>query len=169
MPKPSLGDIISSVPDPMLSDNFSLEIPNIPTGASSTPLYMQCRTAAKPGITINAVEVQLFGHTTEHAGNLTYSHDMSVEYLDNRKAQIMTLIEDWCELCRSHETQHGSYKNEYARDAYLKIYDQKGLTVVTYQIVGLWPNTMPETQFDGQASNVIAHQIGFKYDYYKRK
>ena len=164
MPKPSLGDIAAAIPDPMLSDNYSLDIPNVPTGASSRPLLMQCRTASKPGLTINAVEVQLFGHTLEHAGNLTYSHDMQVEYVENRFMQIHTILEGWAEYVRSHDTQHGAYKSEYARDGYLKLFDQKGRTVKEYRIEGMWPSSIPETPFDGQASNLIAISVGFKYD-----
>lgn len=169
MGKPTLSDVASSIPDPMLSDNFSLDIPNVPTGDSTVSLYMQCQQATKPGMTVNAVEVQLFGHTTEHAGNLTYNHDLSVTYVENRKAQILRLLERWAEYCRSHDTQHGHYKSEYARDAYLKIYDQKGLTVATYRIVNLWPTTVPDVSFDGTNSTAITLQVGFKFDYYEEK
>lgn len=165
MPKPSLGDIASSVLDPMLSDNFSLDIPNVPTGDSTTALYMQCQQATKPGVTINAVEVQLFGHTVEHAGNLTYNHDMSVQYLENRKAQILSILERWAEYAKSHDSQHGAYKSEYARDGYLKIYDQKGNTVKTYRIVNMWPSQVPDVQFDGSNSSIITLGVTFKFDY----
>lgn len=167
MPKPTLGDISAAVPDPMLSDNFVLDIPNVPTGASSTPLLMQCRTATKPGFTINNVEVQLFGHTTEHAGNLTYTHDLTVEYVENRQAQIHSILEAWGELVRSHDTQHGAYKSEYARDAYLRVYDQRGVKVKEYRITNVWPSAVPDTNFDGQASNLITLSVTFKYDAYE--
>lgn len=166
MAKPTFADVQNAVPDPLLSDNFLLNIPNIPTNDSPLPLMFQCRTVAKPGKTINAVEVQLFGHTQEHAGNTTFSHDMSVEYVENRRAQIHTIIEAWMELCRSDETQTGEYKNEYARDAFLQLFDQKGIVVKEYKIEGLWPNTMPETSLNGAASDLIALQVGFKYDRY---
>jgi T4-like virus tail tube protein gp19 len=166
MPKPSLSSVAASIVDPMLSDNYELRFPNIPTGDNIVPFIMQCRTASKPGITINPVEVQLFGHTLEFAGNLTYSHDMAVEYLENRKAEITSTLERWAEMIRSHESQHGAYKNEYSRDAYLYIYDQKGIIVKEYVIVNCWPSQVPETAFDGQSSNAIALQVTFKYDYY---
>lgn len=166
MPKPSIGDVAASIMDPMLSDNFVLEIPNVPTGANTVPLRMQCQQATKPGMTINAVEVQLFGHTLEHAGNLTYNHDMTVQYLENRKAQIQGLLEAWAEYVRSHDSQHGAYKSEYARDGYLTIFDQKGTKVKEYRIVNMWPSVVPEVQFDGTASNIITLSVTFKFDYY---
>lgn len=165
MPKPTIGDIQAAVPDPMLSDNYVLSIPNVPTGDSSTPLMMQCRTAVRPGYTINNVELQLFGHTVEHAGNLTYTHDLPIEYVENRNGVIHTILDNWADLIRDHETQHGAYKNEYSRPAYLKIFDQRGRTVKEYRIVNIWPNQVPDTQFDGQAANLITISVTFKFDY----
>ncbi len=166
MPKPNIGDVAAAIPDPMLSDNFVLDIPNVPTGANTVPLRMLCQQASKPGMTINAVEVQLFGHTLEHVGNLTYSHDMTMQYLENRMAQIQTILENWAEFCRSHDTQHGAYKSEYARDGYLTIFDQKGAKVKEYRIVNMWPSQVPEVQFDGTNSTAITLSVSFKYDYY---
>lgn len=169
MAKPTLGDINVAMMDPMLSDNFVLDIPNLPTGETAVPLRMLCQQASKPGIMLNPVEVQLFGHTTEHVGNLTYSHDMTVQYLENRKAEVQTRLENWAEYCRSHDTQHGAYKSEYARDGYLTVFDQRGNMVVSYRITNMWPSQVPEVQFDGSNSSVITLSATFKYDSYDRR
>jgi hypothetical protein len=169
VPKPSLGDIIAAVPDPMLSDNYVFDIPNIPTGANSIPLRMQCQQAAKPGMTLETVDVQLFGHTTKHAGRLTFTHEMQVQYLENRRAQITSILEGWSEYARSHQSQHGAYKNEYARDGYLTVFDQKGQRVKEYRVVNLFPTQIPETQFDGTSSTVILLGATFTYDYYEER
>lgn len=169
MPKPNLGAIISAIPDPLLSDNYQLEFPNVPTGDSSVPLLMQCRSATKPGVTVNNVEVQVFGHTLEHAGNKTFSHDMTVEYVENRSMQIHSILERWAELIRGTQTQHGSFKSEYARPGVLTVFNQKGEVVFVYQIEGCWPSAVPDTSFDGSASNLISLSVSFKYDYYYNK
>ncbi len=169
MPKPSIGDIAAAIADPMLSDNFVLDIPNIPVPGSTQGLLMQCQQASKPGMTLNKVEVQLFGHTLEHAGNLTYSHSMAVTYLENRKAEIQGILERWTEFARSHTSQHGAYKSEYARDAYLRIFDQKGIKVKEYRIVNIFPSEVPEIQFDGSNSTIITVAANFSYDWYELK
>jgi hypothetical protein len=169
MAKPSLGAVLAAVPDPLLSDNFQLAFPNVPTGDNSIPLLMQCKTAIKPGFTINNVEVQLFGHTVEHAGNKTFSHDLSVEYVENRMLQIHDILEGWGNLIRGTQTQHGAFKADYARDGYLTVFDQMGNTVKEYVIVNCWPSVVPDDPFDGTAANVISMQISFKYDYYYDK
>jgi len=167
MGKPTLGQIAAAVLDPMLSDNFQLNFPSVPTGANSQPLLMQCRTASKPGWTINNVEVQLFGHTLEHAGNLTYGHDLTVEYVENRSAQISKILEDWGHMVRNPETQTGAYKSEYQRDGELTVFDQKGNTIRSYIIHGCWPSQLPDLPFDGQASNIISLSVTFKYDWWE--
>lgn len=163
--KPSLGDVNRAIPDPLLSDNFQLSFPNVPVGNGDSLLF-QCKSVSKPGVTINNVEVQLFGHTTEHAGNKTFSHDMTVEYIENRSMQIHDILERWAELIRGTQTQHGAFKSEYARDGYLTVFNQKGEVVYVYHIKNCWPSSVPETPFDGSASNAITLSVTFKYDSY---
>lgn len=165
--KPTLGDIAASVLDPMLSDNYLLNIPDVPGGGNANALRMQCTSAVKPGSTINAVEVQVFGHTLEYAANKTFSHDMSVEYVENRTGQITAALEAWADLIRGTETQLGGYKSEYARSAYFTIFDNKGQTVREYEIVGLWPSAVPDLSFNGSSSSIITLSVSWKYDYYK--
>lgn len=165
MAKPSFGDVAASILDPMLSDNFMLNIANLPMpGGFENALRMQCQSATKPGVTVNSIEVQVFGHTIEYAGNLTYGHDMSVEYVENRSAQITQTLDNWAEFIRSHDSQHGAFKREYARDGILTIYDQKGATVKAYRIENMWPTTIPDLSFNGSSSSLITLSASFKYD-----
>ncbi len=169
MAKPNLGAVISSIVDPMVSDNFDLSISSVPGGGGNvTPLLMQCQQATKPGMTVENVEVALFGHTIEYAGRMTFSHDLSVTYVENRKAEITNLLEGWAQYIRETQSQHGHYKADYMRDAKLTIYDQTGATVSTYNIKNCWVATVPEVQFDGSSANLITLQASFKYDWYEK-
>lgn len=166
MPKPTLGAVQASIADPLYSDNFQLNIPNLPNGLSENPLplLLQMRTGTKPGLTIAAQEVQVFGHTIEYAGNLTYNHDLSFEYVENRSLQIHKIIEGWMELIRNHETQHGAYKADYARNGDLTIFDNKGEVVAEYTIINMWPTTLGDISFDGSTATVISVSITWKFD-----
>ena len=169
MPKPSLGEVNDQVKDPMLSDNFVLSISNVPQqGGAEKPLRVQCQQAVKPGMTVENVEVMLFGHTLEYAGRLTYSHDMSVTYVENVKGEIIRIFEKWAEVIRSHTSQHGEFKVGYARDAVLQIMDNKGDIVLEYKIKNIWPSSVPDIQMDGTSANLITHQISFKYDWVEK-
>lgn len=162
--KPSFGDVSNSILDPMLSDNFMLNIPNVPGGGNAGPLRMQCRTASKPGSTYNSVEVQVFGHTLEFASNLTYGHDLSVDYVENSSAQITKTLEAWGKLIRDPETQHGEFKKVYATDGKFTIFDQKGNVVREYTIENMWPSQIPDLSFDGSSSSSLSLSVTFKYD-----
>lgn len=167
--KPTLGQLSASVLDPMLSDNFLLDIPNIPGGGNSNALRIQCQSAVKPGTTINAVEVQVFGHTLEFAGNKTFNHDMTIEYVENRSAQITTTLEAWHDLIRATETQLGEYKTGYAVNGYFTIFDNMGKTVREYEIFNMWPSVVPDLSFNGTSSTIINLSTTFKFDYYTLK
>lgn len=166
---PDIGKVSAVVADPWLSNLFTFEIPNVPTGAQDEEkLLVQCQSTVLPGWTINQVEVALFGHTLEYAGNLTYNHDMSTTYIDNSKGDIRRIMEKWGDKCRSGKTQLGSYKNEYSRTAKLTIYDTAGKAVLAYNIYGLWPSTLPDGNLDGTSATAISHAIGFKMDWYEK-
>lgn len=168
MPKPQIGKVISVIKDPMVSDQFVLEFPGVPTGdADSEPLMIHCQQATKPGMTLNEVQVQVFGHTLVYAGNVTFSHDMSVTFVENVRGGIMRCLERWSEIARNHLTQHGEFKAGYARDAKLTIFDNKGDAVLIYKVVNVWPSSIPDTSFDGTAANLITHSVSFKFDYYE--
>lgn len=168
MAKPSLGSVMASVVDPMLSDNYQLQFGRVPGGGDPLPLLMQCQQATKPGATIEPVDVALFGHQIEYAGRLTYTHDLSVTYVENRRGQITTALDNWAEFIRDHRTQHGAYKIDYQSDATLTIFDQAGSVSLAYKIVNCWITAVPEIQFDGSASNLITMQATFKFDYVER-
>lgn len=168
MAKPQLGKILSVIKDPMVSDQFTLEFPKPPTGGADVePLMIHCQQAVKPGMTVNEVQVQLFGHTLVYAGNLTYSHDMQVTFVENVRGGIMRALERWAEKCRNHLTQHGEFFAGYTDDATLTIFDNVGNASLIYKIYGIWPSSIPDTQFDGTNANLITHGVSFKYQYYE--
>jgi hypothetical protein len=164
MAKPTLSEVLR-IKDPMLSDNFELLIPKVPGGGSAKALRIQCKTAVKPGSTVNEVLMELFGHSVVHAGSVQYSHDLPVTYLEDSKGTITKTLEAWKKEIRDHETQSGSYKEDYSTDAEFIIYDQAGKKVLNYTIVNIWPNQIPDLQFDGAASTQgIEVSASFKFD-----
>lgn len=170
--RPDITELAKEIKDPMLSDSFVLTFPKLPAGLGadiSKRLMLHCQQATKPGMTINPVEVQLFGHTLEYAGNNTFSHDMSVTFIENRDGNIQAILEKWAIHCRHPTTQIGAYKegaDGYAAKAELEIFDQTGKSVKTYHIFGCWPSSVPEVSFDGSNSSLITLACTFKFDTY---
>ena len=177
MPKPQLGRILSVIKDPMVSDHFTLELPMVAqVNGDPETLLIQCQSATKPGETIDEVAVALFGHTVVYAGRKVFNHDLNVTYVENVRGTIMRTFEKWAELIRGTYTQHGRFKggennavsSGYAVNGKFSIFDNVGDLVLEYTLYNMWPATLPETQYDGSASNLITHSIGFKYDWYER-
>jgi hypothetical protein len=130
-------------------------------------LRLQCKTAIKPGSTLEQIEYQLFGHEVKFAGRLTYTHTMSVEYVENWKGSITRILEKWQEVGRYHKSQHGEFKNTYAVNAELVIYNQRGESSLTYKIYNIWPTEIPDLQFDGSAATPLSLSANFSYDFYE--
>lgn len=173
MPKVNLDEAIS-IADPLLSDNFELVFPNLPAPVAAAnaieSLRIQCRTAIKPGFTLEEVLVEVFGHTIRHAGRKTVSGSMSVEYVENSQMNVYTPLEQWSDACRSFQTQAGLLKAEYAVPATFRIFSQDGTTVVAeYEITGVWPKTVPDLNFDGQSAQAIPVAVEFSFDDVERR
>lgn len=164
MPKPTLDDVLN-VEDPMLGDNFDLTFTSVPGGGDNRQLTIQCKTASKPGTTIQEVEMELFGHKVMHAAKRDWTHDMPIEYVEDSKGSITTQLEAWAEVIRAHDTQHGAFKRDYAVDAIFKIYDQTGAVAKEYKIINCWPSEVPEIQFDGSGGQAITLSATFKFDH----
>jgi hypothetical protein len=169
MSKPEIGRVQSVIKDPMLTMDFMLEFPNIPTGSGDEePLLIHCQQATKPGTTLEAVEVQVFGHTLEYAGRMTFSHDMSVNFYENARGTIQRILEKWSTIARDFRDQHGEFKEGYARDFKFSIFDAKRGTPLIYTIKNGWPTGVPEIQFSGNESNAVMLSVTFKYDWIEK-
>lgn len=165
MAKPTLTDAIN-IGDPLLSDNYEFTIPELPDNVSdgSESLRIQCKTATKPGNTIEEVLVEVFGHKVRHAGSNTTTGSMAVEYTENSEMAIYTVLEEWLEVCRSHETQLGAFKEDYAVSAKFRIFKQDGSEAATYTVTGVWPKTVPDLSFDGSSSQALPVAVEFSFD-----
>ena len=167
MPKPSLDEVLA-VGDPMLNDNFDLQFTNIPGGADGRKLRVQCKSGIKPGMSITQAEMELFGHKTIHAARKTFSNTMSISFHESYDGLINTALEDWSEICRSTDSQSGSFKADYATTARMTIYDQTGAESLNYDIFNCWPLEVPDMTFDGAGGTAMTVDASFAYDYYKR-
>lgn len=167
MPKPSLDDVLN-VGDPMLNDNFDLTFTRVPGGGDGRALRVQCKSGIKPGMSVATAEMELFGHKTMHAARKTFSNSMSISFHESYDGIINTSLEDWSEICRSTDTQSGSFKRDYATTARLTVYDQTGAPALDYDIFNVWPTEIPDATFDGAGGTAMTVDATFAYDYYKR-
>ena len=173
MPKPNMSQVQNAIQDPLLSINYAFWFPVLPTAVATTAvphLLLQCKSATKPGSTINAVEIQLFGYTFEHRGNKSFNHDMSVSYMENSQLDITRIIEAWSEYACSAQTQAGAPKlgtTGYAKDGVFTIFNQQDKAVAQYIIHACWPSVVPDLSFNGESATALDVQATFKFDWYE--
>lgn len=168
MAKPTLLEL-QALPDPAQSDHYELIIPDIQgiVPGFSAAMRIQCQQAALPGMNIEVVSQEAAGNQLQHAGRATFNHDFQLTMIESRTLIIHKGLRQWMKKCRDHNTQLGSYKSEYGRQAQLIAYDQKGIAVDTFNIFGLWPSAIPELPFDGTASNIITIACTFQIDWWQ--
>lgn len=168
MAKPTLQEMMQ-LPDPAQSDHFEFIIADIPGGGSgsSGSLRIQCQQVVLPGKSIEPVSQETSGNQLQHVGRSLYSHDVSITFIETRMYTAHKAIRNWIEYCRRHETQLGHYKAEYAKTATLKAFDQKGTTIEEFTLYGVWPNQLPDVQYDGTSSSIIMIAAGFQCDWWE--
>lgn len=167
MPKPSLNDVLN-VADPMLNDNFDFTLSSVPGGGDNRMLTIQCKTAVKPGTSLVEVEVELFGHKVLHAAKREWSKELPLEFVESHNGPITRALENWAERIRGKDTQHGSFKRDYAVDGIFTIYDQTGNVAMEYKITNCWPSQVPDIQFDGTGGAIATLSASFKFDHVER-
>lgn len=168
MSKVTLTEVLG-INDPMLNDNFELTFTKVPGGgADGRQMRLQCRSGVKPGMSIQEVEIELFGHKVKHAARKVFSGSMSVGFVESYEGRITQGLEAWAEMIRGTDTQSGSFKRDYATTAVLNIFDQTGAVSLTYNIYNVWPTQVPDYSFDGAGGSAIQVDVEFAYDYYER-
>lgn len=167
MPKPNFN-AVAGIIDPMLNDNYEVILASIPGGGDNRKFTIQCKTATKPGSTIENVEYALFGHSVVFASKRTWTHETTLEYYETDDGLITTQLENWANIIKNEETQHGAFKKEYAVLGQFNIYRTDGSLALRYEMLNVWPKTVPEHAMDGAGGTNITYSISFAFDKVKR-
>lgn len=166
MARSSLQDI-RSLPDPLLSYNWDLFIPVVPSGSDFRSLTIKCQNVTLPGVSVEDVPVTLHGVTVKYAGREMYTNQFTASFLETRDMSTRDVFRGWIEYCRNSAANTGQYKINYETTAILALYDDKGNTVRSINIYGCFPQAMDEPSLDGSGSNPVLYSVTFNYDFHK--
>ena len=155
---------VRSLPDPLLSYNFDLIIPNIPGGGDTKRLTIKCQSSSIPGTSVEDVTVSLHGVDLKFAGRQMWSHTLTTTYVETRDMSTRFAIKRWIEFCRNTRLNSGNYKANYATLADLVLYDDVGNVIRTTRMEGFFPQTMDDAAVDGTSSTVVTIGVTFAYD-----
>lgn len=166
MQRTGLEDI-SQIKDPLLLYNWGLVIPNVPGGGNSYQLTLRCQTTAIPGITLEDALVQLRGMELNYAGRPVWSHNLPFTYLEARDMVTRQSLLRWFYTARDFRNNTGSYKEDYATDCDLELYDDVGNVVRTIRLFGVFPKSLDDLATESTGSTVAAFSGTFSFDYFR--
>ena len=156
---------IAALPDPLLQYQAELFVPTIPGSGSGTGLKTRLKTFAIPGEEKEDVEVTLHGVTLKYAGRTTYTHTMSLTFIETRDIYVMTQLKAWLAYSRNILQTQGTYKSQYSTTAYISLYDDTETVVQTIKIFGSFMQSMTEVNLDGSVSSPVEVTAQLYYDY----
>lgn len=166
MARSSLSDVQGSIVDPAQTWNFDLFFEKLPAGlgGDTSMLTIRCQATALPGTDMEPIEVELHGVKIRYRGRRTYSGTFTVTFAENVDWTTYEMFKSWHNLMLSWEMNTGSSSAVYKVPATLTMYDDAGNEVKSYQITGVWPQTVPEIAFNGAESAYVQPEITFSFD-----
>lgn len=169
MAKPRLEELFA-LPDVLQQDNFEIVFTKTPTivgNADIRNLRIQCMNVTMPGRTLETAPVNLFGHEIHFAGRTTVTHTFQATFVETRAFPIHRPLYRWMEYARDSRTQHGASKEFYCGTAEVTVLSEAGIPVAVCELLNMYPETLPETNFDGSATGIIQLPVTFKYDQWR--
>lgn len=157
---------IMALPDAAQSWNFDLKIPTIPgSPLSAEVLTFKCKSTALPTSSIEAVKIELHGVSKQEAGRATYEHSFTSIFMETIDYTTYLAFRAWRDYMRSWKRNTGTNSQDYAIRVELDVYDNAGNVSNTMVLVGAWPQSINEIQYDGAQSTVIDVTIMWSFNY----
>jgi len=164
MARTSLYDV-QSIPDPAQSWEFDLFLPSIPGSSNTNQLTYRCMSAVVPGTEIDEVRVPLHGVELVFMGRRNYTHTFNTQMLEAIDWQTRAQLKAWMDAGRDWITNTGSQSSTYKVNLQLVLYNDMPQVAQTITIFGAWPKAIQDVSLNGGASEHIAPEITWTYDY----
>lgn len=175
---------VTGLGDPLTSSLYALTF-DLPTGVTrigagldssndeaaglegSRMLQIACQSVTLPAKTIEPTPLEVHAHTLRFTGRVTFDGVLTVTFVENRNMAIYRQLYEWQKSAKSHTTQLGLYKSQYATDATLEVFDNSGYAKAEYDIKKLWLSGLPEVPFD-QNDTLITLTATFAFDWFEQ-
>lgn len=163
MARVGLSNILA-LPDPLLGYQAELYVPTIPGSGAGDGLKTRLKTFSIPGEEKEDVEVTLHGVTTKYAGRTTFTHEMTLQFIETRDIYVMTQLKTWLAYSRNILQTQGTYKIQYATTAFIWLYDDTETIVQTIKVFNAFLKNMQEVSMDGSQSAPVEVSATLSYD-----
>lgn len=166
MGRSSLQDV-AGLADPAQLWNFDLFFDRLPSGVSGNlrNLTFRVKTTEYPGAEVEGVEVELHGVKLMYMGRATYTHELSVTFLEGVDWETRNAFYQWRELGRSWTKNSGVDSSVYKTSATLTMYDDTPNEAKTVKLIGVWPKSIQAISLDNTQSAAVELSVTFSFDY----
>lgn len=167
MAKPTLDETLS-LPDVLQQDNFEFLVTRAPINQPDIRnMRLTAMNLTVPGRTLEKAPVPLHGYEISFAGRNTNPHQFQCTFVETRAFTNWRALKYWMEYARSSETQHGTSKQFYAGTAEITILSEAGIPVAVMELRNLFPEAVPDTNFDSSATGIIQLPVTFHFDEFR--
>lgn len=157
---------------------------------TETARYMEfwCESANIPGVSLNVNEIRRYGYgTIEKKPYASLNNDINMSFLGDAKGAIWTYFQQWLRLIVNYDMRKGiiaetgmmpgqspflmSYKDDYAVDIYLYVFDDRNNEILTIVLRDAYPIFVGDVQLNwGDTNSLMRIPVTFTvYDWYNDK
>lgn len=151
-------------------------------------LEFWCESANIPGVSLNVNEVRRYGYgTIEKKPYASLNNDITMSFLGDAKGAIWTYFQQWLRLIVNYDMRNGitadtgmiphqgpfemTYKDNYAVDIYLHVYDDYGEEILRIVLREAYPIFVGDVQLNwGDTNSLMRIPVTFTvFDWYNDK
>jgi len=154
---------------------------------SNTVRFLEfwCESANIPGVSLSATEVRRYGYgNIEKKPYVTMNNDVTMSFLGDAQGIIWTFFQQWIKLIVNYDMRNGitgstgvtsgqapfelSYKEDYAVDIHLSIFDDLGNEAIHVLLREAYPIFVGDIQLNwGDTNSIMRIPVTFAvYDWY---
>lgn len=161
--RPTLNDY-QSTGDVVITADWYMLIPFIPGAPDPRRISYKINSTALPGHQIEQVPVELGARKWHFGGRRVFQGSWTATLIETSDGSSRADLINWMNMCRPYRVGAGTYKNQYAVDAEVYVYDAANRISVLSIVKGLWPMQLDDAQLDQGGSTPLQYSIQFSYD-----
>lgn len=174
MPNPPAGFAHPYFParDPERRWLFKLEL-TVPTAVSSAVtggansvaevLSFNAQSVTLPSVTIDPIIIPHMNQDIKVAGRPSLG-EMTVVYLNAFNLRAVSVLETWHRAIYKPSTEQLGYAVQYKTNGTLLVLRPDLSVFKTYQIMGAWPSSIGDKEYDWSASENVTRTVTFQVD-----
>lgn len=162
-------DEISSLPDALTNEAFTLMWGNIPGESDNRRLTLQCKTAEVPEETNEVINIMLAGFQKRQSGTSTNTGTFPVTFMETSDMAISKRLRGWKQYARGLRTNSSvGYSENYSRTGELTIFDSTGKVASVVKIYKMWPSTINSISLDASnPASAVDVSCVFTFEYFE--